>query len=164
VRIGAGLVLGLAAALGGCGSPPPLASPPAVVRFYLETGGGEDGVTVQLPRSDTAITIGPKPVFVETDIANAEVAQVELGRCLLVQLKPAAARDLYRLSVAAPGRRLVLSLDEQFLGARRIDQIMTDGVVLVFLEIPDDRLPGLVGRLKRSSAQIASGEMRTGGN
>lgn len=147
------------AVLGGCQSAPvkPVAvAAPLVVRFFLETKPGEAGVPAQLPQSGVAIHIAPKPVFVEYDIANAEVAQVELGRCLMLQLTPAAARDLYRLSVAANSRRLVLSLNDSFLGARRIEQAMTDGVVLIFVELPDEALPGLVERIKRTSADIAA--------
>jgi hypothetical protein len=140
--------------LGGCMSPPP-ANQPAVARFFLETRPGESGVAVQLPQSGTTLEIGPKPVLAEFDIVNAEVVQVDLGRCLLVQLTPAAARDLYRLSAGALGRRLVLTLDDRVLGARRVDQPMADGAVLVFVEVPDEQLPAIVRRIKHTSTQIA---------
>lgn len=149
--------------LGGCQSAPANQPAPAplVARLYLETKPEEAGVPVQLPQSGVVIRIAPKPVFVEYDLANAEIAQVELGRCLLLQLTPAAARDLYRLSVAANGRRLALSLNDAFLGARRIEQAMTDGVILVFVESPDEQLPELVARLKRTAADIAAVAQKT---
>ncbi|MBI2517801.1 MAG: hypothetical protein HYV95_12935 [Opitutae bacterium] len=144
--------------LSGCQSIPASqpAPEPLVARLFLETKPGEAGVAAQLPQSGVVINVAPKPVFVEYDIANAEVAQVELGHCLMLQLTPAAARDLYRLSVAANGRRLVLALNDAFLGARRIESALTDGVVLVFVESPDDQLPGLVERIKRTSADLAA--------
>jgi len=128
---------------------------PLVARFYLEAKPNEAGVAVTLPQSGVAIAVAPKPVVVEYDIANAEVAQVDLGRCLLVQLNSAAARDLYRLSVSGIGRRLVLALNDQFVGARRIDQAIADGAVLIFLETPEAELPAQVERLKRTSADLA---------
>lgn len=158
MRWGAG-VAGLALLLlgGGCqhqaaggADPAPLAA-----RFYLEVGAVDPGVAVELPVSRVTLVVGPKPVLTEYDIRNAEVVQVEWGRCLMLELSPAAGRDLYRLSVAALGRRLVLSLGDQFVGARRMERAMADGVVLVFVELPDAELPALVGRLKRASAQIA---------
>jgi hypothetical protein len=155
IRLVAGAALLFASVFGGCMAPAPAAFQPAVARFFLETRPGEAGVEVQLPQSGATINIGPKPVLVESDIINAEVVRVDLGRCLMVQLTPAAARDLYRMSVVAAGRRLVLSLDDRFLGARRIDQAMADGTVLVFVELPDERLPGLVARLKRTSTDLA---------
>lgn len=132
-----------------------------MARFFLETAADEPGVAVTLPQSGVRIAIAPKPVLVEYDVTNAEVAQVELGRCLLVQLSPAAARDLYRLSVASLGRRLVLSLNDEFLGARRIDGAMSDGAVLVFLEVPDEKLPEIVARLKTTSATVAAQASRS---
>lgn len=135
-------------------APPPLA--PLVARFYLETKPSDAGVPVKLPQSGLIITVAPKPVLVEYDIVNAEIAQVELGRCLLVQVSPAAARDLYRLTVSAVGRRLLLALNDQFVGARPIEAALDDGVVLIFLEMPDDQLPALVARLKLTSANLAA--------
>lgn len=127
-----------------------------VARFFIEARGDEVAVPVTLPRSGVTINVAAKPVLVEYDLVNAEIAQVELGRCLLVQLSPAAARDLYRLSVGAVGRRLVLALNDQPLGARRIDAAMSEGVVLIFLETSDERLPEIVERLKRTSADLAA--------
>jgi hypothetical protein len=146
------------AALGGCQTAPaPVGEerPPLAVRFFLEAKPDEAGIAVTLPQSGVRVTLAPKPVLVEYDIANAEVAQVDLGRCLLVQFSPAAARDLYRLSVAAAGRRLVVSLNDEFLGARRLDGAIGDGSVLVFLEVPDEKLAEIVARVKSTTAQLA---------
>lgn len=129
---------------------------PVVVRFFLETRPGEAGVPLQLPVSGVGVTVAAKPILVEYDVLNAEVARVELGNCLLLQFTPAAARDLYRLSVAGMGRRLVLTLNDEPVGARRIEQAIGDGTILVFVERPDADLPGLVGRIKRTSADIVA--------
>jgi hypothetical protein len=125
-----------------------------VARFFLETRPGEAGVPLHLPVSGVSVTVAAKPILVEYDILNAEVARVELGDCLMLQLTPAAGRDLYRLSVASMGRRLVLTLNDEPVGARRIEQAMPDGTVLVFVERPDADLPALVTRIKRTSADI----------
>ena len=143
--------------LSGCqSSPKPTAYEPLVVRFFLETRPGEAGVLLQLPVSGVGVTVAAKPILVEYDVLNAEVARVELGECLLLQFTPAAARDLYRLSVASVGRRLVLTLNDEPVGARRIEQAIGDGTILVFVERPDAELPGLVARIKRTSADIVA--------
>lgn len=142
--------------LAGCQSAPPPDYQPLVARFYLEVRPGEAGVPVQLPRSGVSLTVNAKAVFAEFDIRNAEVARVDLGPCLLLQLTPAAARDLYRLSVTQLGRRLVLLLNDAPRGVRLIEQAMPDGEILIFVEIPDMELAALVERLKRTSADIQS--------
>lgn len=134
---------------------------PLVARFHLETLPGEVAVAAHLPQSGVSLNIAPKPVFSEYDISKAEVARVELGLCVLVQLTPAATRDLYRLSVPAQGRRLVLSLDGVFLGVHRIDHAMADGFVPVFLEMPDGQLPGIVARLNFTSTAMARATKKT---
>ncbi|MBC7369265.1 MAG: hypothetical protein H7343_21065 [Undibacterium sp.] len=95
-----------------------------------------------------------KAIITEGDIVDADVAQVELGRCLLLRVTPAAARDLYRLTVLNQGRRLVLTLNDVALGARKIDGPFAEGTVLVFVEVTDAELTALVRDLKRTSAEL----------
>jgi hypothetical protein len=140
--------------LSACQSKKTREEPPLVARFYLELKPGEPGVSVDLPQSGLTIGVQRKPVLVEYDILNAEVAQVELGRCLLVQLTPAAANDLYRLTANARGRRLVLLLNDQPVGARRIDDTIADGNLLLFLEVPDADLPQVVQRLRATAGEL----------
>lgn len=124
--------------------------PPVPLRFYLEAAPGEVSVPVVLPRSGSRIFVGSKPVFTEYDVANVDLAEVELGRCLMFELTPTAAQALSRLSSDYEGRRLVLLLDGDPVGARPIDEPLNDGRLLVFIERPDAVLPELVARLKRS--------------
>lgn len=137
-------------------SPKALPHEPLVARLFLETRPGEAGITIRLPVSGVAVNVAAKPVLVEYDLRNAETARVDLGACLLLQVSPAAARDLYRLSVAATGRRLVLLLNDEPVGVHRIEQALADGAMLVYVERPDDELPAMVERLKRTTADIAS--------
>ncbi|MBP8255988.1 MAG: hypothetical protein KAX37_01600 [Opitutaceae bacterium] len=127
---------------------------PLVARFFVESRASEYGRPVVLPQSGVFISIDPKPVIMEFDITDAEVAEVALGKCLLVRLTTAAARDLYRLTGSAQGRRLVLSLNDQVVGARKIDRPLDDGTILLFVERPDNELPGMVTRLKETSGEI----------
>ncbi len=149
------------ALLAGCGSQPPPRFEPLVARCYLEVRPGEAGLPVQLPVSGVTVAVNPKPVIVEYDLSGAQVAEVELGRCLLLRLTPAAARDFHRLSVSALGRRLVLALNDRMLGARRIEQPMPDGTLLIFLELPDADLPALAERLQQTSASMAAARRKS---
>jgi len=129
---------------------------PLVARFFLEARPGTPGLTVQLPVSKVLLDVNPKPVLTEYDIANVEFGKTtDLGWCLNFQFTTAAARDLYRLSAANPGSRLVLTLNDTPIGARRLDQPVADGNLLVFLELPSEQLPPIAERLKRTSAAIA---------
>jgi hypothetical protein len=157
-------VLGLIAAglLGGCaGAGVPRDFVPVVARFFLEAAGN-DGVPVTLPQSGVNVIVNPKPVITEGDIVNVELVQVELGRCLMFQLSPSAARDFYRLSVTHLGRRIALLLDGAPAGARRLDGAIGDGVIYVFVERPDEALPALVQQLKKSSAALQRAMARSG--
>lgn len=150
------LLLPVLLLLNGCQTPEP--SPlnqPLVARFYMEARPGTPGVAVQLPVSKVALNINPKPVLVEYDIANVEFAKVNLGWCLYFQFNSAAARDLYRLSAANLGGRLVLTLNDTPIGARRLDQAIADGGLLIFVELPNEELPPITERLKRTTAAIA---------
>jgi len=85
-----------------------------------------------------------------------EMVQVKLGWCLVFRLTPPAVRDFYRLSVGAQGRRLVLTLNGQPIGARRFDQAISDGGLLIFLEVLDSDLPEIADRVRRTSESLAA--------
>ncbi len=141
--------------LAGCQSKPEPLKVPLIARLFLEARPGEPSVPLQLPVSGVTIKVSPKPVFVESDIIDAQLVRVNLGWCLMLRFTPAAGRDLYRLSVGSLGRRLVLTFNDQPAGARRIEQAMTEGALLTFVEVDDVNLPPLVERLRRTSAEIA---------
>ena len=126
---------------------------PVTARFFLESSNS-DGTPLMLPQSGVRMTVNPKPVITEGDIINVELVQVDLGKCLLVQLSPSASRDFYRLSVTHQGRRLVFLVNGDPLGARRIDGVITNGVVYVFIEIPEPEMPAFVENLKKSSVAM----------
>jgi hypothetical protein len=140
----------------GCHSsgPSPL-DEPLVARFFLEARPGAPAQTIQLPVSRVLVNINPKPVLVEYDITDVEFAKVDLGWCLYFQFTPAAARALYQLTSANVGGRLVLTLNDTPVGARPIDQVIADGRLLTFVELPSDQLPPIAERLKRTSAKLA---------
>jgi hypothetical protein len=142
--------------LGGCQTPEqtPL-DQPLIARFFMEVRSGTPGLAVQLPVSRVLLNINPKPVLVEYDIANVEFAKVDLGWCLYFQFNSAAARDLYRLTVANNGGRLVLTLNDTPVGARVIDGPVADGNLAIFVELPNDQLPPIAERLKRTTATLA---------
>jgi hypothetical protein len=140
-------------AVGGCQS----ASVPRdytalVARFFLEAAN--DGTPVILPQSGVRLSVNSKPVITEGDIVNVELVQVDLGKCLLIQLTPTATRDFYRLSVTHQGRRLVMTVNGETLGARRLDGVITNGVIYVFVEVPEIELPALVNNLKKTSVAM----------
>lgn len=152
MRTGAAIAL-VMLGLAGCQSPPERDYAPLAARFLLESDAART-MPVVLPVSGVTLRVLPQPVISEFDLRNVELAQVELGRCLLFQLAPGAARDLYRLSATNQGRRLVLLLNDAPLGARVIDQPLEGGELLIFVEVPDTELPGLVERIRRTTQHI----------
>ena len=153
--LGLVVLLGLVAGGGGCAATPKTKNyTPAVPRFFLEVQGQTSGDELTLPKSGVKIIANAKPVLTETDITAVELVQVELGKCLAFQLAPTAARDFYRMSVVAQGRRLVVSINDTPLGARRIDGPIADGVIFVFVELADEILPELVTNLKATIVDL----------
>ena len=145
--------LALTFAIGGCATTPVINGEPALARFFLEASNGA-GTEMILPQSETAITVELKPVLTEFDVVRVDIAEVELGKCLQFQLTPAASRDLYRLSAANQGQRLVLMVKGQAMGARRIDGPLGDGVLLMFVETSDEKLPALQIGLNKTAVEL----------
>ncbi|MDO8545554.1 MAG: hypothetical protein Q7S40_34355 [Opitutaceae bacterium] len=137
----------------GCQSTKPKDYQPTLARFYLESADGR-GMAVTLPRSEVRMSLNAQPVLREADIVDVDLVQVELGKCLAFRLTGSAARDCYRMSASHQGRRLVLLINGEALGARRIDAPIGDGMVLVFVEVPESALPKLVADLKRTAVVL----------
>lgn len=136
-----------------CARSPISSGPPTTVRFFLETERGAAAVVV-LPESGVRIGVEAKPVLSEFDLVDVQVAREELGECLRFQFSRAAARDLYRMTTTRQGRRLVLLIGGQPVGARRIDRPWQDGQVQLFVERPDAALPALAAELRETAAQM----------
>ena len=130
-------------------------------RFFLEAGSGE-GTAVTLPLSGVRVTVNSKPIITEGDITDVQLVQVELGKAIMFQLTPTASRDFYRLSGTHQGRRIVLVVDGEPLGARRIDGAIMNGVVFVFVEMPEPAMAPFVENLKKSSVALQKEIARKG--
>lgn len=124
-------------------------------RFFLESKQSDGyAALVTLPISLVRVPIEGEAIVSEFDYAAVEVAEVEFGKCLVFLLKPAAARAFYQISVANQGKRLVLVINGEPLGARRIDGPISDGRIYVFLEATDSDLETLAGQLKETNRLI----------
>jgi len=156
--IRAGLLLCALLALAGCSSEPKPEKrevKPVIVRFFLESGPAEEGTILHLPVSRVAIKVNPKPVLTEYDITSVNLARLDLGWCLVFKLTPAARRDFYRMSLAVQGQRVVLTLNGQPAGALRLDQVVSDGNLPMFVELNDAELPDLADRIRKTSEILA---------
>lgn len=128
---------------------------PMLARFYVESNPREGySEALILPLSKAAVPVDPKVVFSELDIVNVDLVQVDLGLCLRFTLTPAAARDLYRLSVNNLGRRLVLTINNAPLGVRVMNSPLSYGDILIFLEVSDDELDELAFNLKSTTEEV----------
>ena len=147
----------------GCqGTSAPKDYTPLRARFFLEASETNAGTVVGLPRSGVNVTVNAKPVLTEGDFINVELAQVDLGKCLMFELTPTARRDFYRMSGSHQGRRLVLTVNDDAIGARRIDGAIENGVVFIFVETPEEQLPRLVENLKKSAIAMQQELRRKG--
>lgn len=116
--------------------------------------GNLTGTMAVLPVSGTQIPLQKEPLVNEFEIANVEMVQVEMGRALLVQVTETGARDLYRGSVTNNGGRVVLTVNGNPIGARRIDGALQDGNFYTFVEVDDAELGQLVLDIKQTLVEI----------
>jgi len=134
----------------------------SVARFLIESDTAKGGLRVTLPISGVSLRAAPKPVITEFDLRRVVEAEVEMGRCVLFELSSAANRDLYRLTASNIGRRLVVVINGEALGARLIDRPMEPGMLFIFLEVPDESLPALVENLNATTMKIQKEVERRG--
>lgn len=116
--------------------------------------GSLTGGVAELPLSGARIPVQKTPLITEFQIQNIELVKVDLGLALLIQTDELGARALYRGTVSNMGARLVLTVNGNPIGARRIDGAIQDGNIYTFVELPDDELEELVIKLRESLVEI----------
>lgn len=127
---------------------------PTVARFFMEAKQGDAFASVTLPVSEVQISVNSKPVITEFDITGVQLAQSDLGKFLVFSLTGDANRDIYRVSTTNQGRRLVLFINGDPVGARVIDRPFDTGTVAVFVAVPEELLPDLVKNMNATSDDI----------
>ena len=149
------LCLGLLA-VGGCASKSKKKNyPVSVVRFFLEATNNQDaGGVARLPKSGVTIQVEPKAYFTEYDIEGCEVADNELGKSLASKLTREATRDLLKTSIPNQGKRLVMIMNGQPIGARRIDGALSQGYIVTYVEVPESELEELAKNIARTSKDL----------
>lgn len=128
--------------------------PRQVARFYVETSEmypERFRVAVTLPYSESTIQIDPRVQIAEWDIDDVRVFETELGFAMAFFLTTDAARDIQMLTYSNRGRRLVLVVNEVPVGAKMIDRGIEDGIVRMYLEVPDEELEDLAINITKTS-------------
>lgn len=129
-----------------------------VPRLMVETRGaqygGLGGPVVQLPVSRTRIALQKEPLVNEFDIANVELVKVDMGLALLIQTTERGARALYRGTVSNMGGRIVLTVNNNAIGARRINGAIQNGNFYTFVEVDDEEIGQLVMEMKKTIKQL----------
>ena len=93
-------------------------------------------------------------MLTEYDFLDVGVVELDLGLCLQFTLSHQASRAFYQTSANNQGKRLVLLVNGKALGLRRIDRPVSNGVIYVFVEVPDGELPELAKNLKDTSIEV----------
>lgn len=156
------LLLGFLVFGAGCANPPAETRATMVARFLMEADDTQAALPIMLPVSGVKLRVLPKPVVTEFDIVSVAEAQVDMGRCALFRFSAAAGRDLYRLTATNLGRRLVLVINGQPVGARVIDRPLENGLLFIFLEVPDNTLARTVEDLNYTTMRIQQEAARKG--
>jgi hypothetical protein len=148
----------LALVLGGCKKDKLEADELMVPRLMVETRsvqyGALGGSVVELPVSGTRIALQKEPLVSEFNIVNVELVKVEMGLALLIQTNEKGARSLYRGTVSNMGGRVVLTVNNNAIGARRIDGAIQNGNFYTFVEVDDEELGQLVLDIKETIKEL----------
>lgn len=133
---------------------------PAVPRLLLEPRGVNYGSpssgtrVLKLPTTGTEYVVSANPLINEFEILNADMVKVDLGVALMLRLSDRGARALYRASVTNIGSVVVLTINDNAVGARRLDGAISDGTFYTFVELPEDELGQLVLDIKETIIQL----------
>lgn len=126
-----------------------------VPRFVFEELSNEGYANLAiLPVSQVRIQVKNEASISEYDILDINSVETEYGKCLQFSLTAAAARAYYRESVSNQGRRLVLLVNGNAVGAKRVDGANETGSIYIFAEIADDELEDYVKKMRGTIVEI----------
>ncbi|TVP78082.1 MAG: hypothetical protein EA353_09010 [Puniceicoccaceae bacterium] len=135
-----------------------------VPRLMVEARGVDygnlTGGLATLPVSGTQIPLQKEPLVHEFDIANIELVQVEMGLAILIQMTETGARALYRGSVTNMGGRVVLVVNGNAIGARRLDGAIQDGNFYTFVEVSEEEVGQLVLDIRETIVELQTRKNR----
>ncbi len=138
----------------GCSTVP---KPKQTARLHLQAV--DDGkrfnrpsMKITMPSTQTDYYINPNPIISEGDIANIELARVDLGLCIQIDVLGRASNALFQNTVGYQGLRLFLLVDGKPVAARVIDGPI-QGTLYMFLDMDEDKVANFVWDLKESCAK-----------
>ncbi|MGF1485184.1 MAG: hypothetical protein ACFBZ8_12565 [Opitutales bacterium] len=141
VHWGAWLLAGLIAfALAGCNrkEPPKYVS----VTFHVEGSSSLPASMVsRLSRTqgDDTVLIRRKPEFVGLDVVGIELRGEGDDQYLLVALSPMGSQRLYNASISNRGSFLFMVADGVPVAYRKLDRVLNDGIVPMWMDLPPDQ-------------------------
>lgn len=133
--------------LASCRTTAPDRAPPAEIALYVESGRGDRREYV-LPQSGVTVTCGTTPVVTNGGVAHAGVAQLELGKALLLELTKAGLERLQGELAATQAARVVVVVNGSPIGVFRTDPAPSVASLVVFVELSEDELSDVVETLK----------------
>ena len=125
--------------------------PTHTIRFYPETvtTGNAFSRTVTMPESKIDFVVTRQPVIWEAHVEGVDLVKVASGHLALrFQFDDYGMRELYRQSVAKMGRRMITEINGKPMGVRQFDGALADGVYFTFMEMDEEELTELTGKLK----------------
>lgn len=145
--------LGLLTLLSGCRDEPP----EHILRVYLSSDNAayaKKTRSFQLPVSEQEVQVTKEPLFMEGDIIEVDLAQVKMGKGILLHMDSAATRQLYRTSVASNGGKLILTINGKAIGYRPLKGAIQSGKLFMFVEMRDKKLESMIPNLKESVRRV----------
>jgi hypothetical protein len=131
--------------------------PPVIdILLYIEADSesGNFSRNAILPISNISIPIFPQPVFTSADMKFVEIVDSDCGKCLMITLSERAGYELYKISIDSINNRLVLVVNGQVVGFSVIDHGISDGTILVFVEMKSRDLESMALDINKTITKV----------
>lgn len=130
-------ILFLSALLASCKT---IARDEVKIEFCLEAplGSEDNSVKIKMPFSDIEFNMIRHPVFTDRDVISIRKVMLEVGPCVLFELREDRMRFLLELGEMYPELKLLLIVNGHVLGFRGLGEILVSGEVLMCLEVNEE--------------------------
>jgi hypothetical protein len=128
--------------------------PPHLITFHVQSLDANAGTELTMPRNGLKFRYVPQTDLTIVDLQKVMLERVQLGLAMAFFFDPGGQRKLEAMTTKYQGRMLFVFDNNDPVGAVKIADRISNGILPVWMDMPDDKLNDYAVDINESIAKI----------
>ncbi len=128
--------------------------PPHLITFHIQSTDANGGTELTMPRNGLKYRYIPQTDLTIVDLQKVMLERVQLGLAMAFFFDPGGQRKLEAMTTKYQGRLLFVFDNNDPVGAVKIQDRISNGILPVWMDMPDDKLNDYAVDINESIAKI----------